>query len=37
MRRCPGVDAATLARQLRAVAGRTMLTIVKDCPRHRPC
>jgi hypothetical protein len=31
-----GVDAATLARQLRAVAGRTMLTIVKDLPQASP-
>ena len=31
-----GVDAATLARQLRAVAGRTMLTIVKDLPQESP-
>jgi hypothetical protein len=31
------VDAATLARQLRAMAGRTLLTIVKDSPQASPC
>lgn len=31
-----GVEASTLARQLRAVAGRTMLTIVKDLPQESP-
>ncbi|MDR3064106.1 MULTISPECIES: peptidogalycan biosysnthesis protein [Comamonas] len=31
-----GVDAAVLARQLRGVAGRTMLTIVKDIPQASP-
>lgn len=30
------VDAATLARQLRAMAGRTLLTIVKDLPQASP-
>lgn len=30
------VDATTLARQLRAMAGRTLLTIVKDLPQASP-
>ena len=30
------VDAATLAQQLRAMAGRTLLTIVKDLPQASP-